>query len=114
MSAGTKVPMMLPAVESAKMRPATRPASATPLVARRMAKGVTMPSRITGGANSTTEAAKEPTTAPVEMLVMALTERSRKGRARNGTAATSAPATSTMPASRRGEGRRSARRPPSQ
>ena len=36
--AGTKVPMRLPAVERAKMRPATRPASSTPVAARRIAK----------------------------------------------------------------------------
>ena len=72
MRAGTKVPMMLPAVESAKMRPATRPASSTPVAASRMANGVTMPSSTTGGAKSASDAAKEPTTAPVEMRLDAL------------------------------------------
>ena len=59
-SAGRKVPMRLPAVESANTRPATRPASCTPVAARRMANGVTMPSSTTGGANSARDAAKEP------------------------------------------------------
>ena len=114
MRAGTKVPMMLPAVDSAKMRPATRPASSTPVAARRMANGVTMPSRTTGGAKSASDAAKEPTTAPVEIVSMPLIERSRNGRATKGIAATHAAAASTMVARSCGEGRRSARRPPSQ
>ena len=88
-SAGTNVPMRLPAVESAKTRPATRPASSTPVVASRMANGVTMPSSTTGGANSTSDAANEPTTAPVESASMPRTERSRNGRATKGMAATS-------------------------
>ena len=108
MSAGTKVPMMLPAVERAKTRPATRPASATPVAARRMANGVTIPSSTTGGANSASDAANEPTTAPVEMVSMPLIERSRNGRATKGIAATHAAAASTMTASSCGEGRRSA------
>ena len=99
MRAGTKVPMMLPAVESAKMRPATRPASAIPVAASRMAKGVTIPSSTTGGANSASDAAKEPTTAPVEIVSMPLMEMSRNGRATKGIAATHAAAQSTIVAS---------------
>ena len=113
-SAARKVPRMLPAVESAKMRPATRPASVTPVAARRTANGVTMPRRTTGGANSASAAANEPRTAPVETVSMPCTERSRRGRATNGTAAMSAAATMTMVASSGAEGRRSASRPPSQ
>ena len=113
-SAGTKVPSRLPSVESANTRPETRPASATSVVARRMANGVTMPSSTTGGANSMSDAAKEPTTEPVESVWMPRTERSRKGRARKGTRATQTAAPRTRVASSRGDGRRSARRPPSQ
>ena len=69
-SAAKKVPRMLPAVESAKMRPATRPASATPVAASLTANGVTMPSSTTGGANSASAAANEPSTAPVETVSM--------------------------------------------
>ena len=114
MRAGTNVPMRLPAVESANTRPATRPASCTPVAARRMANGVTIPSSTTGGANRARDAAKDPTTAPVESVSMPLMERSRNGRATKGMRATHAAAASTMPASREGDGRRSARRPPTQ
>ena len=114
MRAGTKVPMRLPAVESAKIRPATRPASSTPVAARRMANGVTIPSSTTGGANSARDAANEPTTAPVDSVSMPLMERSRNGRATKGIAATHAAAASTIVARSCGDGRRSARRPPSQ
>ena len=96
MRAGTKVPMMLPAVESAKIRPATRPASSTPVAASRMANGVTMPSSTTGGANSASDAANEPTTAPVDSVSMPLMERSRNGRATKGIAATQTAAARTI------------------
>ncbi len=112
--ADTKVPMRLPAVERAKMRPATRPASSTPVAARRMANGVTMPSSTTGGANSASDAANEPTTAPVESVSMPLMERSRKGCATKGITATQAAAASTRAASSCGDGCLSAMRPPSQ
>ena len=112
--AGTKVPSRLPAVERAKTRPATTPAVSTSVTARRMAKGVTMPSRTTGGAKSASEATKEPTTAPADRLSRPPIERSRNGRATNGTAAIRAAAASTMKPSRRALGRASARRPPSQ
>ena len=114
MRAGTNVPMRLPAVESANTRPATRPASATPVAASRMANGVTMPSSTTGGANSASEAAKDPTTDPVDSVSMPLMERSRNGRATKGIAATQAAAASTTTASSCGEGCLSATRPPSQ
>ena len=114
MMAGTKVPMRLPAVESAKMRPATRPASSTPVAARRMANGVTMPSSTTGGANRASDAANEPTTAPVESVSMPLIERSRNGCATKGIMATQAAAARTMTASSCGDGCLSAMRPPSQ
>ena len=96
------------------MRPAVRPASSTLVAARRTANGVTIPSRITGGANSASDAANEPTTAPTEIVSMPRTERSRKGRATKGIAAISAAAARTMAASQLGDGWRSARRPPSQ
>ena len=114
MRAGTKVPMRLPAVESAKIRPATRPASSTPVAARRMANGVTIPSSTTGGANSASDATNEPTTAPVDSVSIPLIERSRNGRATKGIAATQTAAASTIVARSCGDGRRSARRPPSQ
>ena len=106
--------MRLPAVDSANTRPATRPASCTPVAARRMANGVTIPSSTTGGANSARDAAKDPTTAPVESVSMPWMERSRNGRATNGIRATHAAAASTIAARRVGEGWRSATRPPSQ
>ncbi len=102
--AGRNVPRMLPAVDRAKMRPAVRPASSTPVAARRTAKGVTMPSRITGGAKSASEAANEPTTAPTEIVSMPRTDRSRNGRATNGTAAINAAAIRTIAASQLVEG----------
>ena len=114
MRAGTNVPMRLPAVDSANTRPATRPASCTPVAARRMANGVTIPSRTTGGAKRASDAANEPTTAPVESVSIPLMERSRNGRATKGIAATQAAAASTMVARSEGDGWRSARRPPSQ
>ena len=113
-SAARNVPRMLPAVESAKMRPATRPASSTPVAASLTANGVTMPSSTTGGANSASAAANEPSTAPVDSVSMPRTESSSSGRATNGTAAMSAAATMTIVASSVADGRRSASLPPNQ
>jgi hypothetical protein len=79
-----------------------------------MANGVTIPSSTTGGANSASEAANDPTTAPVDRVSIPCTERSRNGRATKGMAATQAAADSTITASSCGEGCLSAIRPPSQ
>ena len=113
-SAGTKVPMRLPAVERAKMRPAARPAASTSATERRMANGVTMPRSTTGGANNARAAMNEPTTALGESVSTPLIERSRNGRATKGTAATRTAAANTMKPRRRALGRLSAQRPPSQ
>ena len=113
-SAGRNVPTRLPAVESAKIRPATAPAVRTSSTASRIANGVTIPSRITGGAKSTSAPRKEPITAPAESRSSPRTETSRNGWARKGTAAiASAAAVTTAPSTVR-LGLRSASRPPSQ
>jgi hypothetical protein len=73
-----------------------------------------MPSSTTGGANSASAAANEPSTAPVETVSIARTESSRNGRATKGTAAMSAAAAMTIFARSVVDGRRSASLPPNQ
>ena len=84
------------------------------MIASLIANGETMPSRTTAGANRSRTAKKEPITAPADASSRLPTAASRNGRATNGVIATQIAAAMTIRPSRRGSGRRSARRPPSQ
>src|SRR3990167_1761788 len=62
MSAGKKVPMMLPTVETAKILPATLPRSFRSSETRLMRNGEVMPSNMMGRKKSTIVRRKEPST----------------------------------------------------
>ena len=94
------------------MWPAVEPTLSTSRAPIRMAKGVTIPKRTTGGTNKTTEAAKEPITAPVDTESMPLMVTSKKGRSTKGIMAMTIAPASTITPSKRGLGRRSAHLPP--
>ena len=83
-------------------------------IASRIANGATIPSTITGGANSSSVAKNDPITAPADSSSSPLAATSRIGRETNGMSATSSDARSTSRPSKRGDGSRSAMRPPSQ
>jgi hypothetical protein len=76
---GRKVPRMLPAVDSAYTRPAVLPPVSTFFRRRRMAKGLTQPSRITGTAKSSTTASSVPATSPTLRSLKPCCEASRIG-----------------------------------
>ena len=84
-STGRKVPMMLPIVEMAYMRPDTCPAVAVSSIASRMAKGETVPSSVTGMANRMSITPNEPTSSAAWMLNTARAATCNTGRATIGT-----------------------------
>ena len=77
--AAPNVPRMLPIVESPYRRPDTAPAFSTDGSASRIANGLTVPSSVTGTANSASAAKNEPTAAPTDAVSSSLTVASRNG-----------------------------------
>ena len=92
---GRNVPRMLPAVESAYIRPATSPDFSTLVTPSLTANGDAMPSSVIGTEKISIAAKKEPRNAPTEASAKAPTAASSRGCARNGVTAIAAAAISS-------------------
>ena len=91
-----KAPRMLPTVLTAKTCPARLPACRTSLVTRRMAKGETMPSSVSGTANRSRTPTSEPKNRPPLREAMACEDTERTGFDRKGIKPTRNDAIPTM------------------